>query len=156
MAMTLSREISLLTTVAGSPAFERSSSVRSSSFLPSTPPAEFRVSIANMVPSCEDFPKVASLPVKEANSPTLITLSPPPAWPWPGLLHPVKRLNTAMTTPSNNNCLQYFIILIPSSCGPAVQIFWLLIYISDSALARGEARELQPVVQERSPQFYSL
>ena len=38
-AMTLSREMSFLTTVADSPAFDWSSSVRSSSLRPSRPPA---------------------------------------------------------------------------------------------------------------------
>src|SRR5258708_1781970 len=47
-------------------------------FLPSTPPAAFSSSIASKVPLCDDCPNAASLPVSDANSPTLISLCPLP------------------------------------------------------------------------------
>src|SRR6266540_2918972 len=50
-------------------------------FRPSTPPALLISSIANAVPLCEDCPNAASLPVKEANSPTLIVAPPLPLPP---------------------------------------------------------------------------
>ena len=74
-AITLSREISFLTAVADWPGIVWLSSVRSSIFRPSTPPAALAASTAIVIPSCEDWPKLASLPVNEANSPTLMVSS---------------------------------------------------------------------------------
>src|SRR5881394_182630 len=76
-AITPSREMSFLTTVAGSPALDWSSSWISSIFLPSTPPAALTSWMANSVPWCDICPNVASFPVNEANSPTLIVPPPP-------------------------------------------------------------------------------
>ena len=92
MAMAPSFEINLFTTLAGSPALDWSSSVLSSNFLPSTPPAAFSSSMASCVPSCEEMPKVASLPVSEANSPTRIVSPLPPPQP----------LSPSIPTPSSN------------------------------------------------------
>ena len=72
-AMTLSREMSLRTTLADSPCLDCVSSVMRSNFRPSTPPAALSSSMASSVPLCDDWPNVASLPVSEANSPTLMT-----------------------------------------------------------------------------------
>ncbi len=71
-ATTLSREMSFLTTVADSPAFDWSSSVSSSSWRPRTPPPALISSIASKVPLCAFWPNTASLPVSEANSPILM------------------------------------------------------------------------------------
>src|SRR5690242_3437026 len=88
-ATTLSREISLRTMVADSPALVWLSSVISSTFFPSTPPDALISSIASAVPLCEDCPKAASLPVSEANSPTLIVSDEAPP-PLESLLQPHK------------------------------------------------------------------
>src|SRR5450432_35123 len=100
MATTLSREISLLTTVAGSPALERSSSVSNSIFLPSTPPAALICSTASNVPSCDEMPNVASLPVSEAYSPTLM-VSLLAAVSDAGLLQPVRKIAAAIAAGKN-------------------------------------------------------
>ena len=72
MTTTLSREISFLTTVADSPGFDWSSSVMSSRVRPRTPPAALDSSMARRVPLLTFWPKTASLPVIEANSPSLM------------------------------------------------------------------------------------
>src|SRR5688572_14591182 len=87
-ATTRSREMSLVTTVEDSPSFDCVSSVRSRSFLPSTPPALFNSSMAISVPRCDDRPKAASFPVSEAYSP-MGMVSPSAAAP-SGFLHPVQ------------------------------------------------------------------
>src|SRR5258706_348292 len=77
-ATTLSFAINFFTTVEASPCLDWSSSVISLIFLPRTPPALLTSSMARAVPLCDISPKVASLPVSEANSPILITL--PDCW----------------------------------------------------------------------------
>src|SRR5215204_6411405 len=104
--------MSLRTTVADSPGVERVSSVINSSFLPNTPPALLRSSIANNVPLCEELPNAASLPVREANSPTGIEL---PSAPPPGLLQADKK-NVSINAAAKETLLhQFFIIAFNSS-----------------------------------------
>src|SRR5262249_43710161 len=97
------------TTVADSPGVDRVSSVTRLNFLPSTPPAALRSLTARAVPLWEELPNAASLPVKDANSPTGIVSPPPPP---EGLLHPVRirpviRANAAKT----KQCLFFMPIL---------------------------------------------
>ena len=73
-ATTWSLAISLRTQVPLSPGFDSVSSVISSSFVPSTPPASLMSSIAMTVPWWEEVPRLASLPVKQAYSPTGIVV----------------------------------------------------------------------------------
>ena len=86
-ATTLSRLMNFLTMVTDSPAVERLSSCSNCNCLPSTPPALLISSMAKTVPSWEDTPKVASVPVREQNSPTLMVSAPavPAAPPSDGL-----------------------------------------------------------------------
>ena len=93
IATTPSLEISFFTTVEASPCLDWSSSVSNTSFLPNAPPAAFASSIASKVPLWDMVPNVASLPVSEAYSPTLMVSPPPPPLPpegSPGLLQPVR------------------------------------------------------------------
>ena len=88
-ATTLSRLMNFLTMVTDSPAVERLSSCSNCNCLPSTPPALLISSMARAVPSCDDTPKVASVPVSEQNSPTLMVSAPAaPAAPLSEGLHP--------------------------------------------------------------------
>src|ERR1700677_2996242 len=75
MATTPSSEISLRTSVEGWPACDWSSSVINWNCLPNTPPAALRSSTARAVPMWDDCPNAASLPVSEANSPTLMAVA---------------------------------------------------------------------------------
>ena len=81
--------MNFLTMVTDSPAVERLSSCSNCNCLPSTPPALLISSMARAVPSCDDTPKVASVPVSEQNSPTLMVSAPAaPAAPLSEGLHP--------------------------------------------------------------------
>src|SRR5579883_3012611 len=120
-ATTPSREINLFTTVLASPALERSSSERSWMGLPSTPPPALISSTASSVPSCEETPNDASLPVSEANSPTRMTLSGGRAaglvTPWlPESPQPVRpNMSPSETTGRNSRKLRFFIIIMAKS-----------------------------------------
>src|SRR5580692_6207781 len=71
-ATTLSREIRIFAAVADWPGTVWLSSVKSSSLLPRTPPEALISSIAITIPLFEDWPKLASFPVREAYSPILM------------------------------------------------------------------------------------
>src|SRR5687768_12397409 len=75
--------MSFVAAVAASSGLLWSSSVRTLSFLPSTPPAALTSSKASRMPLWVDCPKVAVPPVSELYSPTRISLlaAPPPAPP---------------------------------------------------------------------------
>src|SRR5580693_2468222 len=112
IATTPSLEINLRTTVADWPACDWSSSVSSWIFLPSTPSPALSLSTASCVPLCDDWPNVASLPVSEANSPTLM-MSLVAADSPGGLLQPVRNSETA--TAARNDPRQIFMVA-PKVC----------------------------------------
>ncbi len=107
IATTPSLEINLRTTVADWPACDWLSSVSSSIFLPSTPPAALMSSMASCVPLCDDWPNVASLPVSDANSPTLMVSLPAPGAD-DGLLQPARK--NPIANAARNGSRQIFII----------------------------------------------
>src|SRR5271170_701093 len=108
IATTPSLEINLRTTVAGWPACDWSSSVSNRNFPPRTPPAALRSSIAICVPLCDDWPNVASLPVSDANSPTLMTSLFEADSP-DGLLQPTRIKQVDVMIVSRNCLLKIFI-----------------------------------------------
>src|SRR5579862_7874693 len=81
-------------------------------FFPSTPPPAFISSMASWVPLCEAWPKAASLPVSEANSPTLM-VSPPAVEPPPLLLQAV--VHKRRSTGARISPRQYFISVFASA-----------------------------------------
>src|SRR5258707_1144898 len=120
-------------------------------FLPSAPPAALMSSTASSVPLWEELPKAASLPVSEANSPTLMASLLPV---WAGLLQPGKTRRT-ITPVARRNCPQSFFILVSEFRIADAVTFAVHVSLFNHLLAwdqaRGRVLNIQPSKEEILP-----
>src|ERR1700743_485251 len=101
--------------------------------------------MASIVPLWEDWPKLASLPCRDAYSPTLM-VSASPAWP-PLLLQPVAPNRSASAATADKSCSRQFFIksfFVDPVQHPDSQTFW------KSPNRKETAIEFQPSIVARA------